>query len=125
MSLKSKIAKISAVAALGVGATVLGSGAAFAGTNGQQVMFQDDLHVANSIQIQGFNQNGSYVAICINTPGYQTWVSGWWWQNQMVIKGFSQTNCYGGTDTNIIDASIPVSQSGSDWVTVSDKGYGG
>ncbi|WP_052434778.1 hypothetical protein [Streptacidiphilus melanogenes] len=118
MKLKSKAAKITAVAALGIGATILGSGTAFAGSNGQQIMFQDDLHVANSIELIGYNQAGVQVSHCVNTPGYQTWVGGYWWGGWVSVYAHAGSNCT-GNQTDAFTAYIPFSQSG-DWTTVSD-----
>ncbi|OLZ64966.1 hypothetical protein AV521_33995 [Streptomyces sp. IMTB 2501] len=79
MTLKAKIAKIGAVAAAGTALAVLGSGSAFAGTNGQQIAVHNSDATINSVYIQGDNQNGELTAHCFNTPQGDTYISDWWW----------------------------------------------
>ncbi|MEU8620198.1 hypothetical protein [Streptomyces sp. NPDC048623] len=114
MSIKTKIAKLGAVVATGAALTVLGSGAAFAGSNGQQLKFYDHQGDTYSISVAGYNQNGQWTTACFNTPNTDNYIGGWWWKGDLTWTGHSQSSCSGYDTTPQKWTTVPVSQS-SDW----------
>lgn len=122
MRLASALAKAAGVLAVGTATLTLASGAAFAGTNGQQLKFHDRIGNTYSINVIGFNQNGELVEHCFATPHTDNYLSGWWWKGTVEIYGSADGSCgfNGGEDTFLIHVGVPESQSGSDWTTFSD-----
>ncbi|MFB6837866.1 hypothetical protein [Streptomyces sp. NPDC056361] len=114
MSIKTKIAKLGAVAATGTALTVLASGAAFAGSNGQQLRFYDHQGDTYSISVAGYNQNGQWATACFNTPNTDNYIGGWWWKGDMTWIGYSSGGCSGEATTQQKWTTVPASQS-SDW----------
>ncbi|MEV5508737.1 hypothetical protein [Streptomyces orinoci] len=75
------------------GSLTLGAGMASAGTNGQQIHFQDRRHKVASIWLDGTNQNGQNVQICWMTPSKDTYIRGYWWVDRMDITEFRNRHC--------------------------------
>ncbi|MGW5423134.1 hypothetical protein [Streptomyces sp. NPDC003943] len=124
MSMKTKLAKAGVITAFGAAALTLGSGAAFAGGNGQQINFHDRLGTVYSVDIAGSNQNGQYVSGCFSTPNIDNGIGGWWWKGYVAVGGYSDANCgrSGGhlIFTHPADGPVPEYQANSDWFTISD-----
>ncbi len=92
------------------GLTALGPGPAFAGTNGQQVAFNDVSGDPMSVTLTGTNQYGQQTTQTLSTSGGTIYDSNWWWEGSLTVQEFDYT--YGGSVT--VHGDIPVSQS-SDW----------
>ncbi|MBW5481267.1 hypothetical protein [Streptomyces bambusae] len=99
------------------GAVLLfGAGPAAAGSNGQQIGFKDNSYAANSIQIEGYNQNGQHTSQCFRvSPGSSTQIHGWWWKWTVRVKSFNNSGCTGTSFRWAQDKYINPQQSG-DWV---------
>ncbi|WP_052434779.1 hypothetical protein [Streptacidiphilus melanogenes] len=114
MNITSTMAKAAAFTVTAVAATVLSSGAAFAGTNGQQIQFHDRQHLANSVLLQGYNQNGQWAQGCFQTPYTDTDISGWWWKGEVEVTAFTRSDCTGNV---VIDfyTDVPTDWSSDYW----------
>lgn len=123
VKLGRKTGAAAGVLATAAALTVLGSGSAFAGTNGQQLAFHDRLGNTYSVWVDGHNQNGQAVAHCFNTPNTDNYLSGWWWQSNVDVTGYSGGCGSDGKPTGGVTFAtsvwVPLSQS-SDWTTFSD-----
>ncbi|WP_052434777.1 hypothetical protein [Streptacidiphilus melanogenes] len=123
MSIKRKFARGAAVAALGVSAVIAGSGAAFAGTNGQQIEFFDNIGNTGSVAVYGTNQAGQPARHCFDTPVSDNRFGGWWWEGSVTLYEYSGP-CSGGYTTGSLvetqTVNVPQAQSGSDWWAVNN-----
>jgi hypothetical protein len=88
-------------------------GAAFAGTNGQQVIVVGTAQY--SAQICGYNQNNDYVCTgYISTPNPETPVSGSWWVGTITIYGWTG-NGASGRYLGSASCDVPSFQWFDDW----------
>ncbi|MGV4988102.1 hypothetical protein ACVB8X_28640 [Streptomyces sp. NRAIS4] len=112
MSIRRKIAKTTAIAALTL-ATFTGlSGTAFAGINGQKITIHDDRGDVSSVWIEGHNELGNYVHGCFTTPYYSNDLGGWWWVGTVKIYGFTNSTCNFSASHNPVwydDPDVPKS----------------
>ncbi len=99
------MAGILAVLAL---AMTVGPGIAAAGTNGQQIYVYGSQQY--SVTVCGTNQNNAHVCGHASTPGYITYLPGWWWKGTIAIYNYGYSGNYLGTSY----CYVPVSQS-SNW----------
>ncbi|MFJ8015600.1 hypothetical protein [Streptomyces sp. NPDC096339] len=67
----------------------------------RQIEFFDNRHVANSVKVVGYNQNGNLVEGCWATPGWDTAFSGWWWKFGPTLYLYSTSNCSGGYNSTV------------------------
>ncbi|MFI1104533.1 hypothetical protein [Streptomyces melanogenes] len=101
-------------------AGVLGTaGQSSAAGNGQQIVFADTRGDTYSVYLVGTNQNGERADICFNTPNRNTYVGGWWWKGRVSYIGWAGANCTGASRGSY-SATIPTSQSDTDWYTISN-----
>jgi hypothetical protein len=105
-----------AVAGSGAGAfAALGSSAAFAGTNGQQLALYNPSSDSVTFNLSGYNQYGQYSTQSVPAYGGQTVNDyDWWWQYGLTVHEIDNTT---GQQTNF-EVDVPAVQSGSDWFTV-------
>ena len=74
----------------------------------QQLVFYDKLATpgvysgVNSIYVTGPNQYGVNASICVNTPGYATTVTGWWWAARTYVYTYAYGNCTGNHPTGTL-----------------------
>lgn len=122
MSVKHRIGSGISASALTCAALAISAAPALAGSGGQQIDFIDSLGVANTIRINGYNQNGSYTSQCFATPVHENKDYGYWWAGTVNVIAYSGNNCQSTTVTAEGDAYIPTVQSG-DWTVVSDAGW--
>ncbi|GGV25250.1 hypothetical protein GCM10010495_46380 [Kitasatospora herbaricolor] len=122
--LSRKLAGAAAILTVVAGSLVGAAGPASAGSNGQQIVFRDSLGIADSIRIWGYNNYGSYVGVCQSTPVHDNYISGYWWRGSVSIYGYKGVGCPTNGAVIYGTATIPTSQSGSDWTVVSDAGWG-
>ncbi|OLZ64965.1 hypothetical protein AV521_33990 [Streptomyces sp. IMTB 2501] len=115
MTVKTAIAKIGALAATGAAVTVLASGSAFAGTNGQQLEFYDKQGDTNGIQVAGWNQSGEYVTHCFSTPSRDNHLDGWWWVGDLHWIGNSSSDCSGNPTTPEQTTKVEPNQPSDYW----------
>lgn len=120
MSLRTQLARGTAAATLAAAGIVGFSGAAFAGSNGQQIEFYDQRGDVYSVFLYGTNQNGQTVAGCFNTPHTDNYLSGWWWKGDLRITWYPQSGCNGtAIEPSPETFTIPGSQA-SDWYKIYD-----
>ncbi|MEU8620199.1 hypothetical protein [Streptomyces sp. NPDC048623] len=121
MNLRRTTAAIGGALATATALTALTAAPAFAGTNGQQIAFNDRQGTVYSVQISGQNQNGDWTVHCFNTPSTNNYLSGWWWKGTTHIVANTDGNCGadGGVEKANFYTDVPFSQSG-DWWWVSD-----
>ena len=50
-----------------------------------QISFIDNYGYIYFVCIYGYNQYDSYVGNCFSTPGYQTYLSSWWWADASTV----------------------------------------
>ncbi|ATZ25273.1 hypothetical protein ACFZBM_27030 [Streptomyces lavendulae] len=110
-----------AAAGLAASSVIGGAGAAFAGSNGQQIVFHDvqapNAPHAYSIKITGTNQNGQPVSRCFFTEGEEWYnVNGYWWVGQVSYQTYYNAKCTGATIVSRT-AWIPKERTG-DWVAI-------
>ena len=70
------------------------------------------------MEICGLNQNKLYICHGWNTPGYQTWIAGWWWQGYVTIQYYKSSN-----ETNYWTSQtyyVPPVMSG-DWIYITHQ----
>ncbi|MEU3350744.1 hypothetical protein [Streptomyces sp. NPDC037389] len=105
--------------ALAVGGGIATGGTAWAGTNGQQIVYHKsgDNHT-RSVRVSGTNQSGARVARCFDTPGSGNWFAGWWWKGDVTFDRFGGSGCT-GSHVDGFGLTVPVSQS-EDWYHVWD-----
>ncbi|MGA4960484.1 hypothetical protein [Streptomyces lavendulocolor] len=120
MSVRRKLATTAGAAALAFAGVLGTAGVASAGSNGQQIYFYDTLSNVYSIHLQGYNQNGDYWQLCVNTPQKETWVGGYWWKGNVEVSYYSNRDCPGNARA-YKNYWVPTSQSG-DWVTINSAG---
>ncbi|MFJ8160226.1 hypothetical protein ACIRBY_04760 [Streptomyces sp. NPDC096136] len=97
--------------ALAGAALLFAAGPAAAGSNGQQIAFQDNSYAAHSIQIEGYNQNGQHTSQCFTvSAGGQTKIAGWWWKGTVRVKSFNNGGCTGTSFRWSQDKYIPEQQ---------------
>lgn len=82
-----------AVGALAMAGVVGLPGTASAGSNGQQIEYYDYRSDTYSVRVYGYDQTGSRVIQCFNTPSKSNVLSGWWWKGDVSIDGFGDSNC--------------------------------
>ena len=99
-----------------LGAAVVTSEPAMAGTNGQQVMVCGDLPDGGSAAIQGINQNGVWTA-SHRFPlraSHERWhckgLPNWWWKGQVNVDIYDLSGAYLSSRT----CNVP-EWDGSDW----------
>lgn len=84
-----------------------------AGSNGQQLAIST---YSNSVIIDGYNQSGSHVRVCVNTPAVPpnyNGLYGYWWKGNVYIYFYRNTGCsnYKGS----VVTYVPTSQNGDWW----------
>ncbi|MER7533857.1 hypothetical protein ABTX77_03590 [Streptomyces sp. NPDC097704] len=95
MNIRRKLAVSSVAAVLATLSAVGLAGTAHAGTNGQQIVFQDRLGTVYSINLWGNDQNGNLVEHCFATPRDDNYLTGWWWKGYVGYTGWSNSDCTG------------------------------
>ncbi|MFH9725863.1 hypothetical protein ACH4M4_23295 [Streptomyces sp. NPDC017254] len=116
MTIMTKLARIGTVAATGAALAVLGSGSAFAGSNGQQLRFYDTVGETYSIQVAGWNQAGEYTAACFNTPVKDNRIGGWWWKGDLHWVGYSNSGCTGSVTVSERQDTVATNQADDWWL---------
>ncbi|MFE7598225.1 hypothetical protein [Streptomyces sp. R44] len=119
MSIKTKFAKVGAVAAASAALAVLGSGSAFAGTNGQQLRFYDVQGHTYSIKVNGYDQNGNFTSQCFGTPSRDNYIGGWWWKWNLNWTGYSGSDCTGTVTVGVKMDYVEPNQAGDWWLITS------
>ncbi|MFB7862763.1 hypothetical protein [Streptomyces sp. NPDC056069] len=67
---------------------------ASAGSNGQQIRFQDRSGHAYSVKVSGYNQDNEWVDNCWNiAPGSTNTLGGWWWKYDVNVQSYNSYNC--------------------------------
>ncbi|OLZ64967.1 hypothetical protein AV521_34000 [Streptomyces sp. IMTB 2501] len=114
MGIRTRIATGTATAAAGIAAVLLSPGAAFAGTNGQQIEFFDNIGDTNSVVVSGTNQNGQSVSHCFDTTGPDTRFYGWWWADTTTLDEYEGPCGSGSTRLRTQIIAVPRTQPDSD-----------
>ncbi|WP_188276182.1 hypothetical protein [Streptomyces sp. CBMA152] len=109
MGMGKKFAVATATGVMTVAGLAATGGTAFAGTDGQQIVIDDQTRRVESIKIQGNDQHGAPATACLVTSGYETRMPGWWWRDYMHFSKWTDKTCgkSGGSWLGSQDEMVP------------------
>ncbi|MFD7560652.1 MULTISPECIES: hypothetical protein [unclassified Streptomyces] len=123
--MRHKIAAVVGSVGLALTLGLATAGSAHAGSRGQQIMVLDNGGTAKSFLVRGNDQDGNPVRRCFSVSGYQTWISGWWWRDNMTVYWYDySTSCNNNNAENASyswSVNIPVTSS-NDWQAIGRPG---